>query len=76
VLSCGQHRLSVLFVFDHFERDLCNIVSIGTFCLIFVCCLFFVFCLFVVCCLLDLLGLIGIVKSYPRHKASTLLFVG
>jgi hypothetical protein len=53
VLSCGQHRLSVLFVFDHFERDLCNIVSIGTFCLIFVCCLFlFDVCLLFAVCLI------------------------
>jgi hypothetical protein len=42
----GQHHLSLLFVCDHFERDLCNIVFIGTFCLAFVCCLFFVWCLF------------------------------
>jgi len=46
--------------------DSCNIVSIGTFCLVFVCCLLFVFCLvFVFVCYL---ALIEVDVSPSRHK--------
>jgi len=37
-------RFSVLFVCDHFVRNLRNSVSDGTFCLVFVCCLLLVCC--------------------------------
>jgi hypothetical protein len=52
VLRCGQHGLSVLFVFDRFMRNLCNCVFEGTF--LDVICLLFVFCLISVCCFFDL----------------------
>jgi hypothetical protein len=48
MLSCGQHGLSVLFVFDRIMRNLCDFVLEGTF----ECYLFVIYLLFVVCCLL------------------------
>jgi hypothetical protein len=46
VLRCGQHGLSVLFVFDRFMQNLCNCVFDGTFRMLFVCYLFVIYLLF------------------------------
>jgi hypothetical protein len=49
VLSCGQHGLSVLFVFNRFLRNLCDFVFDGTLeCYLFVICLLSVCYLFVI----------------------------